>query len=58
MITVRGATSLTATAINNFGAAAGFYMTRGATDAFIQFHDGRTFTIAMPGASATQAFGL
>jgi probable HAF family extracellular repeat protein len=59
MITVRGATSLTATAINNMGAAAGFYMTaKGATDAFVQFHGGRTVTIAMPGASATQAFGL
>jgi len=59
MITVRGATSLTATAINNFGATAGFYMNAaGATDAFIQFHGGRTFTIAMAGASATQAFGL
>jgi probable HAF family extracellular repeat protein len=59
MITVRGATSLTATAINNMGTAAGFYMTaKGATDAFVQFHGGRTLTIAMPGASATQAFGL
>jgi len=59
MITVRGATSVTATAINNMGAAAGFYTTaKGATDSFVQFHGGRTFTIAMPGASATQAFGL
>jgi len=59
MITVRGATSVTATAINNSGATAGFYMTaKGATDAFVQFHGGRTFTIAMPGASATQAFGI
>jgi probable HAF family extracellular repeat protein len=59
LITVRGATSLTATAINNLGAAAGFYMTaKGATNAFVQFHGGRTFTITMPGASATQAFGI
>ncbi len=59
MITVRGATSLTATAINNTGSAAGFYTnTQGATVAFIQFHHGRTITIAFPGASATQAFGL
>jgi probable HAF family extracellular repeat protein len=59
MITVRGATSVTATAINNLGAAAGFYVNaRGATVAFVQFHGGRTFTIAMPGASATQAFGV
>jgi probable HAF family extracellular repeat protein len=59
MITVRGATSLTATAVNNVGATAGFYMTaKGATDAFLQYHHGQTVTIAMPGASATQAFGL
>ena len=59
MITVNGATSLTATGINNGGATAGFYTTAGgATDAFLQFHHGRTITIAFPGASATQAFGL
>ena len=59
MITVDGATSLTATAINNDGTAAGFYASaQGVTDAFIQYHHGRTFTIAFPGASATQAFGL
>jgi len=59
IITVRGATSVTATAINNLGAAAGFYTSaRGATDAFVQFHGGRTVTIAFPGASATQAFGI
>jgi hypothetical protein len=59
VITVHGATSLTATADNNMGAVAGFYMTaKGATDAFIQFHGGKTVTIAMAGASATQAFGL
>jgi probable HAF family extracellular repeat protein len=59
MITVQGATSLTAAAINNEGSTAGFYTTAGgATDAFLQFHHGRTITIAFPGASATQAFGL
>ncbi len=59
LITVGGATSLTATAINNNGAAAGFYTSaQGATDAFLQYHHGRTVTIAYPGASATQAFGL
>jgi probable HAF family extracellular repeat protein len=59
LITVRGATSLTATAINNLGSTAGFYTTaKGATDAFLQVHHGRTVTITMPGASATQAFGL
>jgi hypothetical protein len=59
IVTVQGATSLTATGINNGGATAGFYMTaNGATDAFLQFHHGRTITIAMQGASATQAFGV
>jgi hypothetical protein len=59
LIRLRGATSLTATAINDFGATAGFYTSaQGATDAFLQFHGGRTITIAMNGASATQAFGL
>lgn len=59
VITVQGATSLTASAINNLGAVAGFYTTAaGATDSFLKFHHGRTVTIAMPGASATQAFGL
>jgi probable HAF family extracellular repeat protein len=59
LVTVRGATSLTATAINNDGATAGFYTSaQGATVAFLQYHHGRTVTIAFPGASATQAFGL
>jgi probable HAF family extracellular repeat protein len=59
MITVQGATSLTATGINNMGTETGFYTTAaGATDSFLKFHHGRVVTIAMPGASATQAFGL
>ena len=59
VITVRGATSLTATAINNGGAVAGFYTNaQGTMVSFVQFHHGRTFTFAFPGASATQAFGL
>ena len=59
MITVRGATSVTATAINNNGAAAGFFTNaKGTIDAFLTYHHGRTVTIAFPGASATQAFGL
>ena len=58
-VTVRGATSLTATGINNLGAVTGFYTTAaGATNSFLQFHHGRTVTIAFPGASATQAFGV
>jgi hypothetical protein len=59
MITVPGATSLTATGINNLGTETGFYTTAGgATNSFVKFHHGRTFTLVMPGASATQAFGL
>ena len=60
MITVPGATSLTATGINNLGTETGFYTNAaGATVSFLKFHHGgRVFTIAMPGASATQAFGL
>jgi hypothetical protein len=59
LITVRGATSVTATAINNNGAAAGFYTNaKGATVSFLQFHHGRTVTIAFPGASTTMALGL
>jgi hypothetical protein len=59
MVTVRGATTLTATGINNLGTTTGFYTNKaGATKSFIQLHHGRTFTFAFPGASATQAFGL
>lgn len=59
MITLRGATSLTATGINNLGTETGFYTTAGgATNSFVKFHHGRTVTFAFPGASATQAFGL
>lgn len=58
-ITVRGATSVTATAINNDGAVAGFFTgAKGAVDSFLQGHGGRTLTIAVPGASMTQAFGV
>jgi probable HAF family extracellular repeat protein len=59
LIFVNGATSLTAAGINNGGATAGFYTNaQGNTVAFLQYHHGRTVTIAYPGASATQAFGL
>ena len=58
VIMVRGATSLTATGINNQGAAAGFYTSAGRHGPFLQYHHGRDVTIANPGASATQAFGL
>jgi hypothetical protein len=58
-VTVKGATSVTATAINNSGTTAGFFTSAsGAVDAFLQAHGGRTRTLAVPGASMTQAFGV
>jgi hypothetical protein len=57
-VTVYSATSLTATAINNEGAVAGFFTdAKGHTDAFLKRGD-RVSTLVVPGASATQAFGL
>ncbi len=51
--------SLTATAINNLGDVAGFYAKSSSqTDAFLQLHSGRFITLAVPGASMTQAFGV
>jgi hypothetical protein len=51
--------SLTATAINNYGDVAGFYARSSSqTDAFLQLHSGRFITLAVPGASMTQAFGV
>jgi hypothetical protein len=55
--TLKG-TSLTVAAINNFGTVAGFYVnSKGVTVAFIK--SGSHFTtIAHPGATMTQAFGV
>jgi hypothetical protein len=51
--------SLTAAAINNRRDVAGFYVTRsGVTDAFLKYADGRFLTLAVRGASMTQAFGV
>jgi len=51
--------SLTAAAINNHGDIAGFYTgSNGTTDAFLDEKHGRFRTLAVPGASATQAFGV
>ncbi|MGH3289187.1 MAG: hypothetical protein ACRDPD_31680 [Streptosporangiaceae bacterium] len=51
--------SLTATAINNSGDVAGFYAKSSSqTDAFLRLHSGRFITLAVPGASMTQAFGV
>jgi hypothetical protein len=51
--------SLTAAAINNYGDTAGFYAkTSSLTDAFLRLNDGQFITLAVPGASMTQAFGV
>jgi len=51
--------SLTAAAINNAGDVAGFYnKTATRVDAFLKLHTGRFATIAFPGATMTQAFGV
>jgi probable HAF family extracellular repeat protein len=55
---VRGP-SLTAAAINNDGDVAGFYnKTASQVDAFLKLRSGRFITLAFPGASMTQAFGV
>jgi hypothetical protein len=51
--------SLTAAAINNRGDVAGFYAkTSSQTDAFLKLGSGQFITLAVPGASMTQAFGV
>ena len=51
--------SLTAAAINNFGDVAGFYnKTSAVVDAFLRLHTGKFITLAYPGATMTQAFGV
>jgi hypothetical protein len=51
--------SLTAAAINNRGDVAGFYNeTSSQVDAFLRLADGQFITLAVPGASMTQAFGV
>jgi hypothetical protein len=51
--------SLTAAAINNPGDVAGFYnKTSSKVDAFLRLHDGQFITLAVHGASMTQAFGV
>jgi probable HAF family extracellular repeat protein len=57
-VTINGATSLTATAINNKGDVAGFYTdANGNTHAFLRTHSG-VKTLDVPGASMTQALGV
>jgi hypothetical protein len=51
--------SLTAAAINNHGDVAGFYnKTSSQVDAFLRLADGQFITLAVHGASMTQAFGV
>jgi hypothetical protein len=51
--------SLTAAAINNHGTVAGFYTTKsGITDGFVKRTNGQFVTLAFPGATMTQAFGI
>jgi Cu/Zn superoxide dismutase len=51
--------SLTAAAINNHGDVSGFYTGKGGTtDAFDKSAGGQFMSLAYPGASATQAFGI
>jgi hypothetical protein len=51
--------SLTAAAINGHGDVAGFYnKTSAQVDAFLRLHNGQFITLAVPGASMTQAFGV
>ena len=52
--------SLTAAAISNTGAVAGFYVPAGSnvTDAFLLAANGKFWKLAYPGAAMTQAFGV
>lgn len=57
-VTVNGATSVTATAINNRGDIAGFFTdAAGATQSFLR-SGSRVSKLAVPGASMTQALGV
>jgi hypothetical protein len=58
-VTINGASSLTAAAINNRDDVAGFFTNaKGAVDGFLRTARGRTYTLAYPGASMTQALGV
>lgn len=50
--------SLTAAGINNYGDVAGFYAKGSTTDAFLRLSWGKFITLAVPGASMTQALGV
>lgn len=58
-VNVKGATSVTAAAVNDESTIAGFYTNAaGDTDSFVQWTNGKTVTLAVPGASATNATGI
>ncbi len=58
-VNISGATSVTATAINNGDDIAGFETaTSGATVGFVQLRGGKVITLRVPGGSQTQAFGI
>jgi uncharacterized membrane protein len=58
-IKITGATSVTATAINNDGDIAGFFTnSAGMTKSFVRHWFGMRTTLAFPGATSTQAFGV
>lgn len=58
-VSIRGAVSVTATAINNNGDVAGFSANAaGTTNGFLRTARGRVFTLAVPGASMTQPLGV
>ena len=58
-VTVPGAASVTAAAINNPGDVAGFFANAaGTTDGFLRTGRGHVYPLAYPGASMTQALGV
>jgi len=58
-ITVNGATSLTAAAVNNSSTIAGFFTNaKGTVDGFVKWVNGHVVTLAAPGAAMTQATGI
>jgi hypothetical protein len=58
-VSVPGATSVTATAINNYGSVAGFAAGRGpGTEGFFQRHTGQVYLLRVPGARTTEALGV
>ena len=58
-VAVRGATSVTAAAIDNSNDIAGFFTdSAGVTEGFLVRDDGQQTVLAYPGATATQALGV